>query len=440
MYNALIWGLDEINTFPAVKKLHDENIINIKYWMGYKVQCPYCTHEINDVWYNRFDMLSFQGYDTKAYQYTHDYLLKFIDQYSRHFKFDQKAVQEYINIFNMYFDYYYNIITKMNINLVVLSDLPHDGVALVIYCITKYLGIKLIMVTPSVLDNRFFCVTDLKDVGTFSTSQVQKEIVTIHVENQFEKDIFYMKKQKRKHYLEFQRRLQQIKKTFNRDILDWMIYELQRYNHKRKYNANVKKHAVKNLDLNRPFVYFALHLQPEMTTSSIGGMYVDQLLAIERIRMAIPADWYIYVKENPKQTYFMRGQDFFKRLARIPNVIYVDKEIDTYRLLKHCKLVATITGTVGWEAITGGKSVLIFGDAWYKKFPGVFTYHDHIDIEQVVNFKPDFQEVQAALDNLSRKMGVGIVESGFAAALSDYTHEKNYERIFQFLKLRIMES
>ena len=145
MYNALIWGLDEVNTFPAIKKLGNDDVIDIKFWMGYKVQCPYCTHELNDVWQDRLDTNSFQGYDTQAYSYAYEHLLQFIDQYSRHFKFHQKSVQEYINIFNMYFDYFYNTIKKEQINLVILSDLPHDGAALIVYYIAKYLLLHVVI-------------------------------------------------------------------------------------------------------------------------------------------------------------------------------------------------------------------------------------------------------------------------------------------------------
>ena len=133
----------------------------------------------------------------------------------------------------------------------------------------------------------------------------------------------------------------------------------------------------------------------------------------------------------------MRGQKFFERITRIPNVIFVDKTFDTYALLEKCQLVSTITGTVGWEAITGGKSVLIFGDAWYKNFPGVFSYHEHLDVNQIVRFKPDFQEVQSALNDLLKKTGQGVVEAGYTVMVPDYTHEKNYERIVSFLKNKI---
>ena len=300
MHNAFIWSFDEDFIYPAILKLADENIIDIKYWLGFKVNCPYCTHEIHDVWEGKLDDNFFQGYDTQAYDYVYEYLPQFIDQYSRHYMPNQKSFQEYVNVFNIFFDYYYNYIIKHKINLFMFIDVPHDGVDLIVYYIAKYLKLKIIIISPSLFANRFFCISDINDYGTFNTSSVQIEPITIQVENKFLKDLFYMQKQKKQRKLKIQKRLWKFKRIIKKNLIKWLTYQLQKYYCKKKYKESVKKYSVKQIDLNRTFVYFPLHLQPEMTTSAIGSKYVDQVLAIEHLRMIIPPDWYIYVKENPK--------------------------------------------------------------------------------------------------------------------------------------------
>ena len=118
-------------------------------------------------------------------------------------------------------------------------------------------------------------------------------------------------------------------------------------------------------DLTKKFVYYPLHLQPEMTTSTLGDQYSDQLLAVERTAEMIPDDWQIYVKENPKQTGQMRSPMFFHRLRRIKNVHFLSSHADTHELTDHAAFVATVTGTVGWEAICKGKK------HWYSDVRGM---------------------------------------------------------------------
>lgn len=96
-----------------------------------------------------------------------------------------------------------------------------------------------------------------------------------------------------------------------------------------------------------PFVYFPLHLQPELTTSALGGDFADQVLAIERLARIIPSHWKIVLKENPKQTAFRGTPLFFERLDLVPSVTWVAQDTPTHGLLSQCEWVATITGSAG---------------------------------------------------------------------------------------------
>ena len=162
---------------------------------------------------------------------------------------------------------------------------------------------------------------------------------------------------------------------------------LHRYYLKKEYQLNSKKFET-DADLGSKFVYFALHLQPEKTTSAWGGKYADQVLALERLSELIPDDWWIYAKENPKQNHVMRGKYFYQRISKIPKLKLIRREVDTYKLLENSQFPATVTGTIGFEAICGGKNVLIFGwGAWYKTLPGVFSYSPDLEVEDIMNYK-----------------------------------------------------
>src|SRR5690606_14178885 len=103
-----------------------------------------------------------------------------------------------------------------------------------------------------------------------------------------------------------------------------------------------------------------------------------------------------------------RGNYFFKRLSQLKNVVLVSTDVDTYQLIKNSVFVATITGTVGWEAITGGKNVLVFGwGVWYKTFPGVFSFNDGFDFFKVASNRIDAQELEEKVNELLEKTGKG---------------------------------
>jgi len=131
---------------------------------------------------------------------------------------------------------------------------------------------------------------------------------------------------------------------------------------------------------NDKFIYFALHLQPERSTCPEGGVYVDQLLAAESLAKALPNGWKLVVKEHPSQfkrnrlnSFHARSKAYYDQLASHENIILVSLCVPSDELTLKAEAVATITGTVGWEAIGIGKPALIFGSPWYSGCPGAFN-------------------------------------------------------------------
>lgn len=122
------------------------------------------------------------------------------------------------------------------------------------------------------------------------------------------------------------------------------------------------------------YIYFPLHLQPELTTSVLGGEYVNQLYAIK-----LAAEWAsnigckLFVKENPKQGISHRGDFFWRGLCSIPNVKLVEKNIDTHKLIGLSEGVVTISGTAGIEGLLMQKPVICLGSTYWKNFNGVFS-------------------------------------------------------------------
>jgi len=159
----------------------------------------------------------------------------------------------------------------------------------------------------------------------------------------------------------------------------------------------------------------------------------DQVYALQCLSRMLPDDWKIAVKENPKQNNFQRGRLFFERLRALRNVVYVSPSTSTYHLMEHAQFVATISGTAGWEAIKGGKRVLVFGRAWYTSLPGVSVYRNDVVLEDLEAVR-SFAEVKAALDELLSRCGRGVVDPVFTGLVPAFDEADNARHVVSSIR------
>ncbi|HNN62160.1 MAG TPA: hypothetical protein PKH78_03925 [Candidatus Obscuribacter sp.] len=140
----------------------------------------------------------------------------------------------------------------------------------------------------------------------------------------------------------------------------------------------------------RPYYVFFLHYQPEGTTLPYGLAFAQQWLAISRLRMALPEDVQLAVKDHPGM--FLRGmlrpsvrdRYFYESIAGLPNTVLVDINQDSFDLIDHAEAVVTITGTAGFQALARGKPVIVFGTAPYRHFPSVRQVASVADLKSAV--------------------------------------------------------
>ena len=100
-----------------------------------------------------------------------------------------------------------------------------------------------------------------------------------------------------------------------------------------------------------------MHLQPELSTSILGGHYEDQILAIERLSAFAKNKWIVVAKEHPFQKSFQRDKFFFRRLNFLKNVFFIDNRIKSKEILNISDLTATVGGTIGFESLTENKKL-----------------------------------------------------------------------------------
>lgn len=162
--------------------------------------------------------------------------------------------------------------------------------------------------------------------------------------------------------------------------------------HAKALKAFYEAHATVE-DTSQPYIYFPMHLQPEMTTQPEAAVYEDHLLALEVILSALPEGWRVYVKENPRQfdTSINRysGQHFrsiadYKAMLAHQSLIFVPLTRSSETLIENAALTVTLTGTAGWEAMLKGRPCATFGHPWYSPCRSCFTINTPLDMAAAI--------------------------------------------------------
>ncbi len=131
------------------------------------------------------------------------------------------------------------------------------------------------------------------------------------------------------------------------------------------------------------YVFFGLHLEPEMALLLHAPFATDQLHLIRQTAKALPVGCMLYVKEHPQMVSY-RPRSFYAELKKIPNVRLIDPSIMGLTLIEKARLVFTVSGSIGLEALLLGKPVIVFGDQFYNTLSMVKKCSDMSHLPYVV--------------------------------------------------------
>ena len=118
------------------------------------------------------------------------------------------------------------------------------------------------------------------------------------------------------------------------------------------------------------FVFFPLHYEPEISLLLQAPTHTDQLALIRHIARSLPVRYKLYVKDHPEMAQY-RPRSYYRALKKNPNVKLIDASVSSFAITPKAKLVATITGSTGWEAIMLKKPVISFGHQFYNELSAV---------------------------------------------------------------------
>ena len=327
--------------------------------------------------------------------------------------------------------FFYGLLVRGRIRYVISSNIPHEGPHIVLYFLAREMGLTNILATQSLFPDAFWIIQEIDDYGRFDTGQ-HRPHAGFAIERDPQKP-FYMNKipllDPMRYRLFMATTALKIamkaplaaagyrRRTFRKSVFKFKErvgwYNLHG---QQEYGCPAQGER---------YVYFPLHLQPEMTTDTLGHAYCDQLLAVEELVRRLPEDVWVYLKENPKQTGRMREPSFHARLARIPRTRYLPIQTSSFDLIRGSEAVATITGTAGWEALQMGKPVLCFGSAWYRSLPGAFDWSTDFDYANVERHSFDADALQSAFTHLCGYLRSGIVDPDYEVLIEDFNEDAN---------------
>lgn len=202
-----------------------------------------------------------------------------------------------------------------------------------------------------------------------------------------------------------------------------LIYKNKTIKVKSKNRDYYNSVSIDNVDSSKPYIFCGLQYQPEKSTCPLGGRFVNQMLMVELIAKNLPAGWNLYVKEHPSQFVFdytrygdlFRYPEYYDRIMKMPNTYLLSLKTDVFKVIDGSGGVASVTGTICWEAAMRGKISLNFGYSWLKGCEGIFEIFTKSDLVAGLSMmlnkqKVDVKKVQVfgkLINSLDFKAAVG---------------------------------
>ncbi len=314
-----------------------------------------------------FPGFNFDGSDKKLDEvilFVRLHAITIYETYSRHWVTGRQPlpIPEFEVLLYSHIYWAFNLIEKFKPEAIFFLNLPHEGFDNVLQYCAESMGIRVFCFYNIPFAPFHWIIGSGKDLNLLPTSINEGAVVNSISQEQIDLYIF-----------QFMLRCAGIGKhwymggdPYNMPSIS-LDYVLE--------HINSKTQDLKSKNSAPRYVYFPLHLQPELTTALLGRNYSNQLYAIKRAaEWAAGNGWHLLVKENPIQGISHRGPFFWEAFATIPNVTLVENNVSSQELIASAECVVTITGTAGIEGLILGKPVICLGDIYYKNFKGIFGH------------------------------------------------------------------
>lgn len=287
------------------------------------------------------------------------------------------------------------ILRRTNPNWILFPDVPHNIFTYLLYLSAKRKGIKTRMIRYGFPPHLFIISESVeREIFKINSESLNGELSlqTNEYLNALRLDDaqpIYMLNQKlnSKPFQVLMRIFAKGRHSFSKKSISAAVTHIKRIQLKRYYESI----CVSNLEITKtnPYIVVFLHLQPERTSMPEGGIYAQQWLMVQMLSKVCAVEGFdLYVKEHPST--FMtgpklyRGRWFYNSLKALPKVSLVSLSVKSTEILRNAKAVATITGTVGLEAVLKGIPAFIFGESIINGCAGTHRIKNQFDLNSAI--------------------------------------------------------
>lgn len=151
-----------------------------------------------------------------------------------------------------------------------------------------------------------------------------------------------------------------------------------------------------NLDPQRPFVYFPLHVTEDFKVKRVIPHCADQEYIVKQVADALPEGFDLVLKEHPVSI-GRNPTTMLRRLTKRANVRLVSPYTSSHELIREAAAMIVISSTVGLEALLYGKPVLTMGQPFYAGYGVTVDVDSFRELREavpaVLRFRPDREEI-----------------------------------------------
>tara|TARA_A100001035_G_scaffold279584_1_gene281442 strand:- start:299 stop:1750 length:1452 start_codon:yes stop_codon:yes gene_type:complete len=463
-YNYLLAIHDDKLYSSIISKLGNPKIL-----IGYNSSFKKTTEYYNavDLYYCRYkkDILnSLPPLDSEILEALEPYQINFLKICERLYK-GSMCFEERLRFYYDHIRFWNFKLEQKKITHFIQYNVPHEGYDYLIYSLCKIKKIRTIFsyklpVIKNILTKRYF----IEDIHKHSRLYNENRLITSpeELETSF-KNLYYSiypnknnleeslkfktfsriaKPNQKNFFQEFDSLINSFRKYSIKSTLKKIIKRinfLHQFIYKNPYLISDKRlnklydNLVVNNIPSKPYIFFALHYQPELSTVPLGNNLSDLNLVVDLLAWAGKKYGFnILVKRHPRidKRLFFRPKDIYKRMNLHHNVILLDTKTDVTQIIEKATAVASITGSTCWEAFLRKKPVLLFGSLIYENAPGTFKIESKEDLlkvmEKIINnqVKIDELDIINYLKFLEEHTFDNVYQNSFFAAPSHLSINK----------------